>query len=386
MLLKTPLLKTCIISFSDKTTINFGENLEFSLTPQLSGSTYIFHVQDIKGDFEITKIRSQGGNCDIPYDNINKTFVTGGSYSSSNFEFHILTNIDFKKVGYVNISHQLQISATRMKLLKLYECYVECFALPEHEYMKFNYYIKKIRDNFIEIVIENPLEIEIQGKTCDFKYEAADSADINLTVSFVFDPDVLKNSHQDLGIPDSTAQSLSSLEGNEEEEEHLKKCKKPTMYEIMSDTKYSDIFLLSSDGKKIPSYRCILSKYSEIFAKIFEESKENKVIIEGFNAKVISAALDFCYGKNTSILGMESKLFDFANKYCIHSLKEACCSFFENKVNPKNVCEIIQIAFSNNFKGLKYKCKKILIDKKDEVDAGKVKDLPKDILFEVFCI
>uniref|UniRef100_A0A914R0V4 Uncharacterized protein n=1 Tax=Panagrolaimus davidi TaxID=227884 RepID=A0A914R0V4_9BILA len=164
MLLKTPLLKVCMISFTEKTTINFGENLEFSLTPQTSNNgNYIIHVKDIKGDLMITKIRSQGYGCDIPYDEVSKTFVAASGYDRYNFEFYILTDIEFKKVGYVNVSHELQVPAARMKLLKVYECYVESFALAGHEYMKFKCYIKKIRDNHIEIVVENPMEVEIQG-------------------------------------------------------------------------------------------------------------------------------------------------------------------------------------------------------------------------------
>uniref|UniRef100_A0A914YFK1 BTB domain-containing protein n=1 Tax=Panagrolaimus superbus TaxID=310955 RepID=A0A914YFK1_9BILA len=322
MLLKTPLLKACIISFTEKTIINFDEKNEFSLLPQITGSdTYIFHVQDIKGDFEITKIYSQGSG-DIVYDYANKTFVAGNYYASYDVEFYITTDIEFKKVAYVNVSHEIEVSAARMKLLKVYECYEEFFALPGHEYMKFKYLIKKIRENYVEIVVENPLEVEIEGKTCDFKHEAADSADIKLALSFVFDPDVLKQSHQHLKIPDAS-QSLSDLTVADDHEYVQNKSNKPTLYEIMSDSKYADVVLISSDGKKIPSHRCVLSKYSEIFATIFAESKDipTKINIDGFDANVIVAALDFCYGKDNSIVGYESKLFEFANKYSMHTLK-----------------------------------------------------------------
>uniref|UniRef100_A0AC35F5Z8 Uncharacterized protein n=1 Tax=Panagrolaimus sp. PS1159 TaxID=55785 RepID=A0AC35F5Z8_9BILA len=235
MLLKTPLLKVCMISLTEKTTINFDENLEFSLTPQSSGNgNYIIHVKDIKGDFKITKIRSNGYNCDIPYDEVSKTFVATNGYASYNFEFYILTEIEFKKVGYVNVSHKLEVPAARMKLLKVYECYEDSFALAGHEYMKFKCYIKKIRDNYIEIVVENPLGVEIQGKTCDFKHEAADSADVNLTLSLVFDRDVLKESHQDLNIPDQSISSHSLID------ETAKDDKKPTLYEIMDARQFAE--------------------------------------------------------------------------------------------------------------------------------------------------
>jgi hypothetical protein len=379
MLMKTTLLHSCLLSFSEKTTVKFNDDLEFSLVPQVSGnSTYIFHVQDIKGDFEITRINSTGSGSDIPYDKTNKTFITGGTYSNYNFAFYILTTIDFKVVEYVSVSHQLHVPAARMKLLKVYECYKESFALTGHEHMNFICYIMKTRDNYIEIVVMNPMGIKIQDKTDDYRYEAADSADINLTLSFVFDPSTLEESHQADVSP--AKQDLSSNEKSVQK-------KKPTWHEIMSDPKFADVILVSSDGKKIPSHRCVLAKYSEIFAKIIEKATENpdKINVDGFDAKTITAALEFCYGKNDAILGMEGKLFDFANKYSIHALKEACCSYFEDKLTSKNVCEVVQIAYSNGFDGLKQKCKKILTEKKAEIDSVELKELPKDILFDVYC-
>uniref|UniRef100_A0AC35FDI5 Uncharacterized protein n=1 Tax=Panagrolaimus sp. PS1159 TaxID=55785 RepID=A0AC35FDI5_9BILA len=114
------------------------------------------------------------------------------------------------------VLYQLQIPSARMKMLKLYECYEERFAFVGHEYMKLNYYIKKIRDNYIEIVVENPMGLEIQGKCSDFKHEAADSADINLPLSIVFDPDVLNKSHQNLEIQSaSQLHSAEDFEGND---------------------------------------------------------------------------------------------------------------------------------------------------------------------------
>uniref|UniRef100_A0AC35F786 BTB domain-containing protein n=1 Tax=Panagrolaimus sp. PS1159 TaxID=55785 RepID=A0AC35F786_9BILA len=155
----------------------------------------------------------------------------------------------------------------------------------------------------------------------------------------------------------------------------------------MSNPQYSDVILLSSDNIKIPSHRCILAKYSKIFAKIFETSEiPVKINVENFNAETIKAALNFLYDKSDSIFGKEMDVYKFAVNYDIHGLINACCSIFLESVNAENVCEYIQIGYSKNFEELKQKCKQIIIQNKREIDDTKLKALPKDILFDVFCI
>ena len=56
----------------------------------------------------------------------------------------------------------------------------------------------------------------------------------------------------------------------------------------------------------------------------------------------------------------------------------------EEIVDVQNVCEFIQIAYANNFESLKQKCRRILVEKKNEIDSEMVKQLPKEILFEAF--
>uniref|UniRef100_A0AC35GRU0 BTB domain-containing protein n=1 Tax=Panagrolaimus sp. PS1159 TaxID=55785 RepID=A0AC35GRU0_9BILA len=156
----------------------------------------------------------------------------------------------------------------------------------------------------------------------------------------------------------------------------------------MSNKQYSDVTLISSDNIQITSHRCVLSKHSQIFAKIIDETSELPITIniEGFNGEIIQAALDFLYDKNDSINGKEMEIFNFADRYDIQDIMDACCSYFEESVNETNVCEYIQIAYSKNFEELKQKCLKILVEKKKEIDASKFADLPKNILIGAFCL
>uniref|UniRef100_A0AC34GYD4 BTB domain-containing protein n=1 Tax=Panagrolaimus sp. ES5 TaxID=591445 RepID=A0AC34GYD4_9BILA len=177
-----------------------------------------------------------------------------------------------------------------------------------------------------------------------------------------------------------------------EPESHEATAKYPTitnsskLYKIMSNSKYSDVILISSDNVKIPSHRCILGKYSKSFAKIIDENPELPVTInvENFNAEIIQAAIDFMYDKTDAIIGKEMDVFKFARRYDIQEIMDACSSFFEKSVDPSNVCELIQIGYSNNFEELKKKCLAILVEKKKEIDASKFAELPKNILSDFF--
>uniref|UniRef100_A0A914Y578 BTB domain-containing protein n=1 Tax=Panagrolaimus superbus TaxID=310955 RepID=A0A914Y578_9BILA len=157
------------------------------------------------------------------------------------------------------------------------------------------------------------------------------------------------------------------------------------LYKIMSNQKYYDVILISSDEIEIPSHCCILAKYSKIFEKIIDESSESpvKINVENYNAEIIEAALNFLYDKSDAIDGKEIEIFRFAIEYDIDDILNSWCSFFEKFVDPSNVCDYIQIAYSNNFEELKKKCLKFLIEKKKEIDSSNVADLPKNILSDL---
>uniref|UniRef100_A0AC34FM50 BTB domain-containing protein n=1 Tax=Panagrolaimus sp. ES5 TaxID=591445 RepID=A0AC34FM50_9BILA len=158
-------------------------------------------------------------------------------------------------------------------------------------------------------------------------------------------------------------------------------------YEIMSNEKFADLILISSDNVNVSSHRNVLSKYSPVFADLIEKATELPVTldVENFDAATIQAALGFLYDKADAIDGKETAVFKFALHYGIKELNDICSSFFAKSVDPTNVCEYIQIACSNNLEELKKKCFKVLFEKKTEIDASKWNDLPKEIIIEAFC-
>uniref|UniRef100_A0AC34GEK3 BTB domain-containing protein n=1 Tax=Panagrolaimus sp. ES5 TaxID=591445 RepID=A0AC34GEK3_9BILA len=70
--------------------------------------------------------------------------------------------------------------------------------------------------------------------------------------------------------------------------------------EILSDKRYADVILVCRyNVYKIPTYRCLLAKYSNVFEEIFKKSNELPVKINtGFDATTIKAALAFMLDKS----------------------------------------------------------------------------------------
>uniref|UniRef100_A0A914PWQ6 BTB domain-containing protein n=1 Tax=Panagrolaimus davidi TaxID=227884 RepID=A0A914PWQ6_9BILA len=138
--------------------------------------------------------------------------------------------------------------------------------------------------------------------------------------------------------------------------------------------------------REFPSHRNILAEFSDIFTKIFEETLETPVQIAAndFDAETIKSALNFLYDKSNAIIGKEMEVFKFAINFGIQHLIDACVSFFEQSVNPTNVCEFIQIAYSHNFEHLKQKCLRILAEKKEEMELTKIAKLPQNIFVDFY--
>uniref|UniRef100_A0A914YIX6 Uncharacterized protein n=1 Tax=Panagrolaimus superbus TaxID=310955 RepID=A0A914YIX6_9BILA len=170
MLFKTEVDGLAYIRADLKSKVKIGKN-EFTVVPEIIVNTnvnqkksYAFHVQDEKGDFEIVKVSLDKGYPRVPYDEINKRFTHS---DAGTFVFTILTDVEFektdKKENFVKIPCRLFVSSDFMKALKLYEYCEDYIILPYHENLKFKYYIKKVKEESVEVCIENPFEIEIGG-------------------------------------------------------------------------------------------------------------------------------------------------------------------------------------------------------------------------------
>uniref|UniRef100_A0A914P8D7 BTB domain-containing protein n=1 Tax=Panagrolaimus davidi TaxID=227884 RepID=A0A914P8D7_9BILA len=400
MIHKVNLVKKVKLSALSKTTVKFDENLEFDVVLKCIKGIGWFQIENVKGDLKITRIttpRFMGGNffanpdeIDMVYDELKNTFV-GACVINSHYTFYITANIKMKETNIEK--YKLYFCSEKLCLLKPNEFIRRQIILPGISFDVLTCYIKKIQKNEltgndIEVHIENPYNVEIEGEKGDLKTEQSSMEDIDLRLTIVYDPLItmkplqpfVKTNAQETLISESRPQSTLPSESTKEVNSYW--------YEIMSNERYSDAFLIASNKTKVSSHRCVLAEHSQIFAKIIDETSELPVTInvEEFNAEIIKASMDFLYGKNDSIKRKENEIFKFAVKYNIKMLMDACCTFFEESVNPANVCEFIQIAYLYNFEELKQKCLKVLAEKKKEIDPRKFADLSKNILIDAFCL
>uniref|UniRef100_A0AC34FGN1 Uncharacterized protein n=1 Tax=Panagrolaimus sp. ES5 TaxID=591445 RepID=A0AC34FGN1_9BILA len=194
MIYKTNFIQKVNLCPTSKSLVTFGENLEFTVASQKTPFNS-FCVEKVKGDFEITKITATCINGEVPvfYNQITKSF-SPSILGNGNYTFYISANIELKEACAVN--YQLCVPVARLRLLKLYHFFKDEIVLPGYDDLKFTYYIKKIRKNEadgcdIEVQIENPHDVEIEGEQSDFHLELCGTKDINLSLSFVFYPSVL---------------------------------------------------------------------------------------------------------------------------------------------------------------------------------------------------
>uniref|UniRef100_A0AC34G7I4 BTB domain-containing protein n=1 Tax=Panagrolaimus sp. ES5 TaxID=591445 RepID=A0AC34G7I4_9BILA len=152
--------------------------------------------------------------------------------------------------------------------------------------------------------------------------------------------------------------------------------------EILSDTRYADVILVCHYNiYKIPTYRCLLAKYSNVFEEIFKKSNELPVKINtGFDATTIKAALAFMLDQPYPA-GNEIDTFKLAAKYGIQELMELHYATVEKQIDYTNVCQFIQIAYTQKIEKLKKHCLKLLFENKHLYIN--MTSLPQNILIDV---
>uniref|UniRef100_A0A914R3W6 BTB domain-containing protein n=1 Tax=Panagrolaimus davidi TaxID=227884 RepID=A0A914R3W6_9BILA len=390
MLQQVNFVRTVQLDKESEMTIELHDNLEFTLYRDC----WTHKIKNVKGDFEITKITEFFGNGqprELKYNKSFSVFKASNVSVANTLTFYITALVDMKGVKEMcAVKYELQVFSACLQCLKICQYFTKEFILPGYDGLKFTYYVKKINEskqNDIEIQIKNPYNVEIEGKKGDYNFVCDSTKSIILPLLFTFFNDeihVLEESNEIHGLPQE-----SSIDESRPESIILSHSSKTTtlLRELATNARYADVYFIASDGEKIPSHRCILAEFSNIFAAIFEESTEIPVQItaDDFDAQTIQSALNFLYDKSDSVNGKETRVFEFAIKFGIQILIDECRSIFEESVNPTNVCEFIQIAYSNNFDEFKQKCLKILAEKKEETDLTKFAELPKNILFDAFC-
>uniref|UniRef100_A0A914PZP7 BTB domain-containing protein n=1 Tax=Panagrolaimus davidi TaxID=227884 RepID=A0A914PZP7_9BILA len=397
MLQQITFVRTVQLDEESEMTIKISDSLEFTLHREWK----TYEIKNVKGNFEITKITETYGNGqpkELEYCKSSSYFEARGNYGTRTLTFYITVMDEMTEIEEMKdmcaVKYELQIPSAILQRLKIRQFYKSQFVLPGYDGYKFTCYVKKINDsteNDIEIMIENPYNVEIEGKNGNYKFVCDSTKSIILPLFFTFYNDEIPvleetepNSNELHGLPQE-----SSIDESRPESVIPSHSSKTTtlLHNIATNHRYADVYFIASDGEKIPSHRCILAASSDIFAAIFDETSEIPVHITAndFDAQTIQSALNFLYDKSAAIIGKEMKVFKFAVKFGIHDLIDECRSFFAKSVDSTNVCDFIQIAYSNNFDELKQKCLKILAEKKEEIDLTKVAELPKNILFDAFC-
>uniref|UniRef100_A0AC35GIS6 BTB domain-containing protein n=1 Tax=Panagrolaimus sp. PS1159 TaxID=55785 RepID=A0AC35GIS6_9BILA len=334
-----------------ETIVKFADNIEFTLQRE----TNFHQIKNIKGDFEITKITesywnycySHGCYCDdgtydygcsgsyedtsdIKLDKSSNEFSSTRDYSK--LTFNITANIELKEINeeMCAVKYQLLIPSDCLQRLKVYEYFKKEFVLSGYDVLKFTYNVKKInesKENDIEIHIENPYDVEIQGKKGDFLIIKSSENTVDLLLSFYFSLNILdlkvvsvKDADQSYIIDGSEICQLTEHSAiDESRPESVFSSTASKLFKIGTNCRYADVNFIASDGEMIPSHRCILVEFSDMFSAIFEESTEIPVQItaDDFDAETIQSALNFLYEKSDAINGKEMEVFKFAIKFGI---------------------------------------------------------------------
>uniref|UniRef100_A0A914Q0B8 BTB domain-containing protein n=1 Tax=Panagrolaimus davidi TaxID=227884 RepID=A0A914Q0B8_9BILA len=354
MLQQVNFVQTAILhTENSKMLMKLSDNLEFTIYRY--SSTHI--INNVKGNFEITKITEFYGNGqlkELVYDKSSTSFEASDVSLIKVLTFYITAMVEMTEMKEIKemcaVKYELQVPSASLQCLKICEYFTKEFVLPGYDGLKFTYYVKKIsgsKQNDIEIQIKNPYDVEIEGKKGDYNFVCDSTKSIFLPLFFTFYADEIplleeteSNSNELHGLSQESSIDESRLESVIPS--HSSKAT-TLLHKLAANNQFADVYFISSDGEKIPSHRCILAASSDIFLKIFEQTTEFPIQItaDDFDAETIQSALNFLYDKSDVTDGM--KVLKFAIKFGIQILIDECLSFFEESVDSTNVCGFIQV-------------------------------------------
>ncbi|KAA0704432.1 Kelch-like protein 24 [Triplophysa tibetana] len=134
---------------------------------------------------------------------------------------------------------------------------------------------------------------------------------------------------------------------------------------------FTDV-VLWVDGCEFPCHRATLCASSPFFHAMFcgsfQESKQNKVKLEGISRKAMEHLLDFLYeGKlNLDKENVES-VFQAAHQLVVSDLSTACLNLLEKNVGPANCLGLIKLADLYSLGPLQDECQNLLMHNFEEV-------------------
>lgn len=131
---------------------------------------------------------------------------------------------------------------------------------------------------------------------------------------------------------------------------------------------YSDIILVSKDGKKFPCHKPILVAASEYFALMFtrdfQESRQREIIIDSIDGNLLEMVLRFIYtGDDTFTTNFEIlvELYQFAEMILLQDLSEVITKQMMRMVSRGNALEVLLLCLNANIEGkVKDRCHRVI--------------------------
>lgn len=94
------------------------------------------------------------------------------------------------------------------------------------------------------------------------------------------------------------------------------------------------------DNSSIPAHKMVLAACSEYFYAMFtgfEESRQDKITIQGVDYQALNLLVEYMYTSNIYITEENVQiLLQAANLLQLNEVKLACCDFLQSQLDPSN--------------------------------------------------
>jgi speckle-type POZ protein len=121
-------------------------------------------------------------------------------------------------------------------------------------------------------------------------------------------------------------------------------CQSSCFKQLLFSKDFSDVTLVSSDGKEIPVHRCILAARSSVF-KTMVEKKSGVIVVDDIDGETMREMLRFIYtGTVENFETIALKLIYAAEKYDLPDLKSMCDTKLTKQISQENVLEYLKLA------------------------------------------
>uniref|UniRef100_A0A914PV62 Uncharacterized protein n=1 Tax=Panagrolaimus davidi TaxID=227884 RepID=A0A914PV62_9BILA len=207
------------LNFDRNTFVFVNSKFGFTLVPKcLNDKIYQFHFEKIIGKFEVTKIAlDKEFLTEIPFDSGSNTFKCEKG-NKPTLEIFMSAKIVMKKADYVEAFYHLQICPKEMIILEIYDYIQRVLEIPEYK-LQFNYYIKRIAEENVEIAFDNHEGVRIQYHIGKFKFYVRPTQVADYKLSLIFERPIKSEFESAESRPNSSLSSQTSVKAVKELEE-----------------------------------------------------------------------------------------------------------------------------------------------------------------------